>query len=116
MIVAESMALSYSINSPGVTPGVAPAIDPAVTPLLTLGLIAESVDLSQSINDPAVTTAITPAITPAATPLLLLGLFMVIASRGRIWVTVFICDCQARESSSSEGCSTLQKTVKVEPY
>ena len=38
----------------------------------------------------------------------------VVASKGIIRVTVTISDCQARVSSSSEGCSTLQKTVKVE--
>ena len=37
----------------------------------------------------------------------------VVASRGIIRVTVTIGDCQALVSSSSEGCSTLQKTVKV---
>ena len=37
----------------------------------------------------------------------------VVASRGIIRVTVTIGDCQARVSSSSEGCSTWQKTVKV---
>ena len=37
----------------------------------------------------------------------------VVASRGIIRVTVTIGDCQARVSSSSEGCSTSQKTVKV---
>ena len=40
----------------------------------------------------------------------------VVASRGIIRVTVTIGDCQARVSSSSEGFSTLQKTVKVETY
>ena len=40
----------------------------------------------------------------------------VVASRGIIRVTVTIGDCQARVSSSSEGCSTSQKTVKVETY
>ena len=34
----------------------------------------------------------------------------------RIWVTVFIGEGQVRVSSSSEECSTLQKTVKVETY
>ena len=79
-------------------------------------MVAESVDLSKSINAPVVTPDVVPATAPAVTPLLSLGLFMVVASRGRIWVTVFICDFQARVSSSSEGCSTLQKTVKVEAY
>ena len=37
----------------------------------------------------------------------------VVASRGTIRVTVTIGDCQARVPSSSEGCSTSQKTVKV---
>ena len=37
----------------------------------------------------------------------------VVASRVIIRVTVTIGDCQARVSSSSEGCSTSQKTVKV---
>ena len=40
----------------------------------------------------------------------------VVPSRGIIRVTVTIGDCQARVSSSSEGCWTLQKTVKVESY
>ena len=38
----------------------------------------------------------------------------VVASRGIIRATVTIGDFQARVSSSSEGCSTWQKTVKVE--
>ena len=37
----------------------------------------------------------------------------VVASIGIIRVTVTIGDCQVRVSSSSEGCSTSQKTVKV---
>ena len=37
----------------------------------------------------------------------------VVVSRGIIRVTVTIGDCQACVSSSSEGCSTSQKTVKV---
>ena len=81
-------------------------------------------DISYSINAPAVTPAVTPAIAPAINPdiapdvipLLSLGLILVVVSRGRIRVTFFICDCQARVSSSSEGCSTSQKTVKVEAY
>ena len=36
-----------------------------------------------------------------------------VASRGIIRVTVTIGDCQALVSSSSEGCLTSQKTVKV---
>ena len=64
----------------------------------------------------AVTPDIAPSIAPSVTPLLLLGLFTVEASRGRIWVTVFIGDCQARVSSPSEGCLTSQKAVKVEAY
>ena len=40
----------------------------------------------------------------------------VVASRGRIRVTVFIGNCQACVSSSSEGYSTLRKIVKVEAY
>ena len=40
----------------------------------------------------------------------------VVASRGIIRVKVTISDCQARVSSSSEGCSTSHKTVKVETY
>ena len=71
-----------------------------------------SVALSQSIND----TVVIPAISPIVTALLTLELFTVVASRGRIKVTVFIGDCQARVPSSSEGCSTSQKTVKVEAY
>ena len=79
-------------------------------------IVAESVALSQSTNAPDVTTAIIPAVTPAATPLLSLGLISVVASRGRIRVMVFIGEGQARVSSSSEGCLTLQKTVKVVAY
>ena len=62
------------------------------------------------------TAAVTPAVTPAVTALLSLRFFTFVASRGRIMVTVFIGDCQARVSSSLQGCSTLQKTVKVESY
>ena len=40
----------------------------------------------------------------------------VVASSGIIRVTVTIGDCQARVSSSSEGCLSSQKTVKVETY
>ena len=36
----------------------------------------------------------------------------VVASRGTIKVTVTIGDCQMRVSSSSEGCSTLQKNSR----
>ena len=68
--------------------------------------------LSQHINAPDVT----PNIAPIVTALMTLGLFMVVASRGRINVTVFIGECQARVSFSSEGCLTSQKTVKVEAY
>ena len=41
---------------------------------------------------------------------------MVVASRGIIRVTVTIGDCQVHVSSSSEGCLTSQKTVKLESY
>ena len=41
---------------------------------------------------------------------------IVVTSRGIIRVTVTIGNCQARVYSSSEGCSTSQKTVKVETY
>ena len=54
----------------------------------------------------AVTAVVAPDIDPADIPLLSLGLLTVVASRGRIKVTVSIGDCQARVSSSSEGCST----------
>ena len=50
--------------------------------------------------------AVDPAVAPAVTPLLLLGLFTVVASRGRIRVTVSISDCWALWSSYLEGCST----------
>ena len=40
----------------------------------------------------------------------------VVPSRGIIRVTVTIGNCQALVSSSSEGCSTWQKTVKVEAW
>ena len=79
-------------------------------------IVADSMALSQSINVPDFTPAVAPAIAPTVTPLLLLGLFTAVASRGRIRLTVFISDFQARVSSSLEGCSTLQKTVKVESY
>ena len=75
-------------------------------------IVAESMALSQSINTPAVT----PAIAPIVIALLSLGLFTVVASRSRMKVTVFIGDFQARVSSSLEGRSTSQKTVKVEAY
>ena len=68
--------------------------------------------LSQYINAPSVA----PAIDTDVTALLTLGLFTVVTSRGRIKVTVFIGDSQARVSYFSEGCSNLQKTVKVEAY
>ena len=64
------------------------------------------------INAPAVATAIAPIVTE----LLSLGLILVVASIGIIRVTVLISDCQACVSSSSEGFSTSQKTVKVEAY
>ena len=54
------------------------------------------------MNTPDVTPAVAPAIAPAVTPLLSLGLLTIVASRGRIWVTVFIGDCQARVSPSEE--------------
>ena len=75
-------------------------------------IVAKSVDLSQSIN----AHVFTPSIAPAVTPLLSLGFSMVVASRGRIKVTIFISDCQVRVSSSSEERSTSHKTVKVEAY
>ena len=68
--------------------------------------------ISYYINAPDVATAIALIVTA----LLLLGLISVVASRVIIGVTVFIGDCQARVSSSSEGCSTSQETVKVEAY
>ena len=40
----------------------------------------------------------------------------VVTSRGIIRATATIGDCQERVSSSSEGCSTLQKTVEMETY
>ena len=79
-------------------------------------MVAESVALSYSITATAITPDFAPAIAPAVTSLLSLGLFTVVASRGRIRVTVFISDFQARVSSSSEGCSTSQKKFKVEAY
>ena len=60
--------------------------------------------LSYSINAPDANPDVAPAIAPAVNPLLSLGLISVVASRGRIRVTVSIGDCQARLSSSSEGC------------
>ena len=64
----------------------------------------------------SVAAAVAPAVATLSLLLSLLLSLTVVASRGRIRVTVFIGDCQARVSSSSEGCSTLQKTVKVEAY
>ena len=72
--------------------------------------------LSYSINTPAVTPAVAPDIALAVTTLMSLGLISVVASRGIIRVTVSIGDCQVHVSSSSEGCSTLYKTVKGEAY
>ena len=72
--------------------------------------------VSYSINAPDVTPDIAPDIAPAVTPLLSLELFTVVASRGRIRVTVSIGDCQVRVSPSSEGCLTSYKSVKVEAY
>ena len=68
------------------------------------GAIAEGT--AEDAPDPAVTPDVAPDISPAVTPLLLLVLFTVVASRGRIRVTVDISDFWARVSSSSEGCST----------
>ena len=68
--------------------------------------------LSWSINAPTVS----PAIATIVTSLLLIGLILVVALIVRIKVTVFMSGCQARVFSSSEGCSTSQKTVKVEAY
>ena len=64
----------------------------------------------------SVADAVAPAVATLSLLLSLLCSLTVVASRGRIRVTVFIGDFQARVSSSSEGCSTLQKTVKVEAY
>ena len=63
-----------------------------------------------------IATAVAPAVATVLLLLLLLLSLTVVDSRGRIRVTVFIGDCQARVSSSSEGCSTSQKTFKVETY
>ena len=57
-------------------------------------IVAESVALSYYINATDVTPSVAPAIALAVTPLLLLGLISVVASRGRIRVTVSIGDCQ----------------------
>ena len=119
---------------------VAPAVDPAIATLSLLlshllslhfhshcryGVALVSLRYRSVISTPSLrccsaadsfTPDVAPAIDPAVSPLLLLGLFTVVASRGRIRVTVTISDCQALVSSSSEGCSILQKTVKVEAY
>ena len=63
--------------------------------------------MSVALFYPAVTPDIFPDIDHAVTPLISFGLSTLVASRGRIWVTVSIGDCQACVSSSSEGCSTL---------
>ena len=64
----------------------------------------------------SVSAAVATAIATFSLLLLLLLSPTVVTSRGRIWVTVFIGDFQARVFFSSEGCSTSQKTVKVEYY
>ena len=64
----------------------------------------------------SVDAALAHAVATVSLLLLILLSLTVVASRDRINVTVFISDCQARVSSSSEGCSTLQKIVKVEAY
>ena len=64
----------------------------------------------------SVAAAVTPGVATVSLLLSLLLSLTVVASRGRIKVTVFISDCQARVSSSSEGCSTSHKTVKLEAY
>ena len=97
-------------------------IAPAVTPLSLLlslcclyGVALVLLQYCSVISPPslrccsaadAFTAAVALAIAPAVTPLLLLVLLTVVASRVRIRVTVSIGDCQARVSSSSEGCST----------
>ena len=61
--------------------------------------------LAYSLNATDVAPSAAPDIAPAVTPLLLLGLILVVASRGRIRVTVSISDCQVHVFSLSEGCS-----------
>ena len=77
-------------------------------------IVCEFVALSYSIIITYVTSSVAPAIAPAVTPLLLLGLILVVATIGRIRVTVLIGDCQACVFSSSEECLTSLKTVKME--
>ena len=64
----------------------------------------------------SVAANVAPAVATVSLLLSLLLSLTVVASRGRIRVTVFIGDCQARVSSSLEGCSVSQKTFKVETY
>ena len=64
----------------------------------------------------SVAADVAPAVATVSLVILLLLSLTVVPSRGRIRVTVFIGDCQACVSSSSEGCLTLQKTVKVGTY
>ena len=64
----------------------------------------------------SVAAAVAPYVATVSLLILLLLSLTFVASRCRIRVTVFIGDCQVRVSSSSEGCSTLQKTVKLETY
>ena len=82
---------------------------------VTLILTIEATTVSDIRSDSSSDT-VAPAVATVSLMLFLLLLLTVVASRVRIRVTVFIGDCQAHVSSSSEGCSTSQKTVKVETY
>ena len=95
---------------------VVPAIASAITPLL---IRYRSVVAPLSLCCrfcPSGAPAVASAVTTLSLLLSCLLSLTVSASRGRIRVTVFIGDCQARVSSSSEGCSTLHKIVKLEAY
>ena len=65
--------------------------------------------LSQSINDPDVT----PAIAPVVTALLLLGLILVVASRGKICVMVFISDIRSDSSDDSRSIDIVRNSYRL---
>ena len=112
--------LSLRCCSAAVTPAVAPAVATQsllLSPLMSLRYFSDVALLSLCCRFcHSVAAAVDPAVATLSLLLSILLSLTVVASRGRIRVTVFIGDCQARVSSSSEGCCTSQKTVKVESY
>ena len=94
---------------------VAPSVDTQsllLSPLLSLCCCAIVAPLSIRCRFcRSVAAAVPPDVATVSLLLSLLLSLTVVASRSRIRVTVFIGDCQARVSSSSERCSTSQKTV-----